>query len=173
MTSSTNQADPPEQRPLLAEIIARFLVASPEERQRLLMDYPVLLSPVALTWLDELHRSWGTEVPTTVQEAVNMLRDGASGGLAALFPDATLENRTQYPSKRSRDTIGIATGELVERRPVSNAEYAQFILETGYPPSVIRPMVAFSDDADNNLQGLVTATINKVGVRGFEPGKAL
>lgn len=172
MTISTNQADPPEQRSLLAELIARFVVATPEERQRLLMDYPVLLSPVALTWLDELQRSWGTEVPTTVQDAINMLHNGTRGGLAALFPDAPPENRPEYPSKHSRDTIGIATGERVERSPVSNIEYAQFILETGYPPSVIRPVVAFSDDAHSNLQELVATTINKVGVRGFQTGKA-
>jgi len=172
MANTAQNDESPARREVLTELLARYLVASSGEQERLILEYPVLSSPIGQQLLNELVNGFRGEVPDRILAGIALLRNAARVGPGPISINISPPQTQETASAIFTETTRLPTGESIDKSTVTNAQYAAFILRTGYPHSVIQPAMVTIDSSAKELEALVKSAIAAVGKRGFQIEKA-
>lgn len=178
---------------MLTQLILRFIAANRDEQFRLLKSFPVLFSEWGQGQVEE-HAPEGH-----VLELLRLLKRCQKHGLQSEFPNFFGAETGSLPPAGVK--VRIATGPfvcgsdsgnplsgespartlvldeyLIDKHPVTNAQYARFLLETGYPVSEKRSQL----QASNSEGGAIDAStlealqllLADAGRRGFQHSRA-
>jgi formylglycine-generating enzyme required for sulfatase activity/CHAT domain-containing protein/tetratricopeptide (TPR) repeat protein len=188
----------------MENLILHFLFTDDAgERRRLILSYPILLSDVATHITSRMTDRLGDlNQPgfANINSGLALLSDCRSRGVEAIFPDAFRSDMFSLPRPADREMVLIPDGEFtagntevgqeddlpartvfldafrIDKYPVTNAEYARFILESGYPLDEKRMNVEISGPADSAADDSVLAQLQALLAdetsRGFKLGLA-
>ncbi|MER9702215.1 CHAT domain-containing protein [Mesorhizobium sp. M0146] len=180
-------------------LIKFFAARSDEQKCRLITLCPILLNDTSVdhisTFLkDELKDD--TDILRRFQEGLDFLRRGQSQGIAALCPAISLAewegplprpHRTTVEIPAGACTIGSDRGDReraeapavssfidafrIDKYPVTNREYAEFVAQTGYPISEIQSSFQISGEGQNDdALAEMGSLLSDLAKRGFRPG---
>lgn len=179
----------------MEKLIFKYILTSDlQERRRLLLDHPVLLSRLVEAELEPLAvrlASDPSEELRHLQENLDLLRRCRESGLSSVFPDAFPAQLQELPLLADKEMVTISAGEVLQgsehgdpargeapvrtvhldafsiaRYPVTNADYARFILETGYPATERRMEMQVEGTVDDETAAALASLLPNLS-RGF------